>query len=336
MKKYLNVKSTLVCLVLVAILAIISFLAIYTTPKNNYNEYAKKTTLFTMGDATMSLDEALFIAKNRQAYYEEYYYTHGTSFSWDIPVEQGKTYEDIILEESLLYAKQVFIFSEYAKANGITLNETETKTVTASVNSFLSSSSSKLIKVTNATEDLVTRVYTRTALHDKVCDQILAGKDLTINEEDARNCLVGIVEINPQYFDSPERIAQKIFDRVNQGEVIGGVASVYDANVEKINVNKDSEIIKEIKDFCLALKDGQCKMTEINGVYFVVYCYLEDDELVTANAKEVLLEEKKNSYLTEFLENIEKSTPASINDEAWATVNFDDPIYTKNDIVQSK
>lgn len=338
MKKYLNKKSTLICLGIVGILVVISALVLFIKPKDteNYSNYAKKTTIFTMGDKSMPLDEAYFIAKNRQAYYEEYYLTYGTSFSWDVPVEQGKTYEDVVLEESLHYAKQIFVLSEYAKDNGITLTETEEKSLASSINSFMTNSHTNILKASYATEELATRVYTRTTLHDKVCELILSDKDLTVDTEVARNCLVGIVEINPEYFDSPERIAEKIYERVNAGEVIGEVAGIYDATVDKINVAKNSQIIDKMEEFCLSLKDDECKMTSIDGVYYVVYCYLENDETVTANAKEVLIEEKKSNYINEFVENLEKENPVTVNTDAWSTVNFDEAIFTKSDIIQSK
>ena len=338
MKKYFYKKPTLISLGVAALIAAVAIIVPLIKPSasTNYKEYAKKTTIFTMNDKTMALDEAYFITKNKQAYYEEYYYTYGTSFSWDVPVEMGKTYEDIVLEETLTFAKEVFLLSEYALENGLELNESEQKVVASNASSFLSGSDSKILKATNATEELVNRVYTRTTLYDKVCAQILKDKDLTIDPEDARQCLVGIVEINPQYFTSPDRIAEKIVERVNNNEAIGEVASIYDATLEKINVGKDSDIIDEMKTFCLSLEDDQCKMTEINGVYYAVYCYLADDELVTASAKEALLAEKKSSYITAFVEELLKENPVSINMEAWETVNFDTPVYTKSDIVQSK
>ena len=77
-------------------------------------------------------------------------------------------------------------------------------------------------------------------------------------------------------------------------------------------------------------------MTISDGVYFVVYCYLEDDETATKSTKEVLLEEKKSAYINEFVENILKEKNITINNDAWDTVNFDTPIFTKNDIIQSK
>lgn len=338
MKKYLNVKATLICLGLAALVAVISVAALMMKPnnENNNDDYTKKTTLFSMGEKCMTLDEAFFVTKNRQAYYEEYYHTYGTSFSWDIPVEAGKTYEDIILDECFLFTKQIFILSEYAKDNGITLTESEVKTIEAKVSSFMSESDSKMLNGTKATDELVSRVYTRTALYDKVVEQILEGKDLTIDNEEARQCYVAIAEISPEYFDSPERIAEKIAERVNSGEGIGTVSSIYDTSIEKIYVGKNSSIKKEMIDFCLSLKDDECKITSIDGVYFVVYCYMENDETETKNVKEVLLEEKKVSYINEFVSNLEKENPVTVNTEAWNTINFDKPIYTKEDIIQSK
>lgn len=338
MKKYLNKKQIIISLCVAAAVAIIALIVQEIKPKNadDYAEYSKKTNIFTMGDKSMTLDEAFFITKNRQAYYEEYYYTYGTSFSWNIPVEMGKTYEDLVLEETFQFIKEVFVLSEYALDNDLDLTADEKNAVASSVSSFMTSSDSKIITATKASEDLVSRVYTRTSLYDKVCAQILKDVDLTVDPEDARQCLVAIVELSPQYFDAPDRIADKILESVNSGEVIGGVATVYDATAEKINVGKNTNINEDLRTFCLSLKDDECKTIEINGVYYVVYCYLQNDELVTASAKEVLLEEKKASYITAFVEELEKENPVTINTEAWETVNFDDPVFTKNDIVQSQ
>ena len=338
MKKYLNKKQIIISLCVAAAVAIIALIVQEIKPKNadDYAEYSKKTNIFTMGDKSMTLDEAFFITKNRQAYYEEYYYTYGTSFSWNIPVEMGKTYEDLVLEETFQFIKEVFVLSEYALDNDLDLTADEKNAVASSVSSFMTSSDSKIITATKASEDLVSRVYTRTSLYDKVCAQILKDVDLTVDPEDARQCLVAIVELSPQYFDAPDRIADKILESVNSGEVIGGVATVYDATAEKINVGKNTNINEDLKTFCLSLKDDECKTIEINGVYYVVYCYLQNDELVTASAKEVLLEEKKASYITAFVEELEKENPVTINTEAWETVNFDEPVFTKNDIVQSQ
>ena len=338
MKKYLHKKPIIICLCVAVATALIALLVQNIKPKDtdNYSEYSKTTNIFTMNDKKMTLDEAYFIAKNRQAYYEEYNYTYGNSFSWDIPVELGKTYEDLVLEETLKFTKEVFVLSEYALTNDLALNDTEKKAIASNVSSFMTNSDSKIIKASHATEDLVSRVYTRTALYDKVCAQILKDVDLTIDPEDARQCLVGIVELSPQYFDAPDRIAEKICERVNSGEVIGGVANVYDATIEKTNIGKDTNIKKEAIDFCLSLKDDECKIFVMDDVYYVIYCYLADDEVATASAKEILLEEKKASYITAFVEEIEKENPVSTNLEAWETVNFDEPIYTKADIVQTQ
>ena len=277
-----------------------------------------------------------FITKNKQAYYEEYYLTYSNSFSWNTPVEYGKTYEDLVLEETLQFVKEVFVLSEYAKENDYELSENELKSIETNVDAFLSNSDSKIINATNANRDVVTRVYTRTALYDKVCDTILKDVDLTVDKEEARHCLVAIVEISPEYFDSPDRVAEKILERANSGEVLAEVANIYDATAEKINVGKTTNITEEMRDFCLSLKDDECKMTKVGDSYCVVYCYLADDEPVTQSAKEVLEEEKRASLITDFVSKLEKETPVKINEEAWDTINFDEQIFTKSDISKDK
>ena len=69
MKKYLNVNATLICLGLAALVAVISVAALMMKPnnENNNDDYTKKTTLFSMGEKCMTLDEAYFEQKNRQA-----------------------------------------------------------------------------------------------------------------------------------------------------------------------------------------------------------------------------------------------------------------------------
>lgn len=338
MKKYLNTKQTYICLGLAALIVLICIIVINIKPDahTKYKNYAKKTNIFTMNDKAMTLDEAFFITKNKQAYYEEYYYTYNNSFNWDTPIELGKTYADLVLEETLQFVKEVFVLSEYAKENGFELTEKEAQAIDTNVDSFLNNSVSKIITATNATRDIVSRVYTRTALYDKVCDSILKDVDLTVDNEEARHCLAAIVEISPQYFDSPERIAEKILERANSGEVITEVAKIYDTTAEKMNIGKTTNINKELADFCLSLKDDQCKMTKIGDIYYVVYCYLEDDEVVTKSAMEALAEEKKASYITNFVNEIEKQNPVSVNMEAWNTIDFKDAIFTKADFADTK
>ena len=56
----------------------------------------------------------------------------------------------------------------------------------------------------------------------------------------------------------------------------------------------------------------------------------------TQSAKEALKEEKRASYITEFVTKLEKDTPVTINKEAWETISFENPIFTKSDIIKDK
>lgn len=336
MKKYINKKATLICLGLAAIITIISIIVPLIKPKNNKEEDYSKITLFTMNDKTMTFDEAYFIAKERQAYFEQYYHTYYSAFSWDTIMEPGKTNEDIMLEQLFSYIQEVFVLSEYALANGMALTDNENKAALSEADSFMSNSSSKVLTATKANADLANRIFTRIHLYNKATTEILKDKDLTISLDDARVCTIGVATVSPEKFDSPERVANEIADRVNNGDVIGGVAKTFDIAEEKTFIDKDSTLPKEFVDFCLSLKDDECKVLELDGTYYAVYCYLENDEVETAAKKQFLLEEKKANYVAAFVEELIKEQPISVNTEIWNTVNFDTPIYTKEDVVQYK
>ena len=96
MKKYFKFKEMYIALGLAALMTLICIIVISIKPdaETDYKNYSKKTNILTMNDKSMTLDEAFFITKNKQAHYEEYYLTYGNSFSWNTPVEYGKTYED--------------------------------------------------------------------------------------------------------------------------------------------------------------------------------------------------------------------------------------------------
>ena len=333
MKDFINKKQILLCLALVAIIVAITVVLIKINPEEDvkYEDYIKSTTLLSAGDSKMTLDEGVFLTKNKQAYYEAYYLAEGYLIGWDKEYEAGKTYESLVLDESLTFVEQIFLFSEYAISQGMTLTDTEESGISSSVSEFLTDSGENVINATYANADLLTRIYTRTAYYDKVCEQIYNDTDLTVSDEEARQCLVAAVEISPLYFDSPERVATKIVERVNNGEVITEVATKYDVEAVKGNVGKGDMDGNALEQLCLGLKDGQCKMVEMDGSYFVVYCYLENDDEATAISKENIIAERKDAAITAFFEKLKEDMPITVNMEAWETINFDEAIFTEED-----
>ncbi|MBQ6814493.1 MAG: hypothetical protein IJP13_03030 [Lachnospiraceae bacterium] len=334
MKDYINIKHVGICIGALALILIATLIIINIEPSEEakYKEYAKETTLLTAGDDTMSLDEGVFLTKNKQAYYEASYLAQGYSLDWSVIYTDNKTFEQVVLDESLEFVKQIFLFSEYAMDNNITLTDEEIKSVEADVKEFLSSSSETVIKATLADEDLLERIYTRTAYYNKVCELICEDADLTVTDEEARQCLVTAIEISPLYFDSPDRTANKILERVKSGEIITQVAKIYDAEATEGHVGLGDMNGDALEKLCLSLGDGECGMVEIDGTYFVVYCHLANDTEAAKEAKELILEEKKNEVVKAFFAELQKDIEITVNEDAWDTINFDNVIFTEEDL----
>lgn len=320
----------IICAIII-VLAVILTVYLLTEDTDGYPDL-DDTVIFTSGDYEMTFDEALFLTKNKQAYYEAYYLSSGVSLDWDIDYEDDKTFEEVVLDESLEFAKEIFIFSEYAKANGITISDSELSSIESEVATFLSDSGEQVVDATRANSDVLKRVYIRTAYHDKLCEQIYSKTDLTVDRDELSQCLVAAVELSPTYFTSPDMTAEAIMNRVNNGEVITEVAEKYGAEAIKGNVGKGDMEGNALEELCLSLKNGECNITEINGTYFVVYCYLEYDEEATDLAVENKLEELKADAVAAYYEELLKEMPVAVNEEAWSTINFDKPIFTEEDL----
>ncbi len=337
MKDCIKKNQILICIGIVVLISIAAFIIIKTDSRDSsedYDKYIKNTVLMSSGDKKMLLDEGVFLTKNKQAYYEAYYLSSGYTLNWNAEYEDGKLFKTLVLDESLDFVKQIFLFSEYAKAEGMELTEQELSNITASVDEFLSESGENVINATHADRELLTRVYTRTAYYDKVCNMVCNNTDLTVTDEEARQCLVAAVEISPKYFDSPKRTAEKIMERVNNGEFITEVAVKYDNEAVKGNVGKGDMDGNALEELCLSLKDGECKMTEIDGTYFVVYCYMENDNEATEISRENIITERKEEAINKFFEELLSEMPVDVNEEAWNTITFDETIFTEEDLTK--
>lgn len=331
-QKYFYQSIVLGLLIVVSIVLLLGYLV--TNVFNVTPGYigANKQVLMTSGDSSITLDEGIFIAKDMQAYYEEYYVSQGQTVNWKVVNDNGDTYEQVILNDTLQLLKEVFLFSEYAKANGYELSENELKNIKSDVSAYLSDSPAALILATGANSDLLNRFYTRTAYYNKVCDEIYNNADLTVDEEDVRQCLVAIATISPDDFDSPKQTADKILERVNNGEVLAGVADKYGATVTKTNIGSGSLEGNELEKLCMSLKDSECKLIEIKGTYYVVYCYLACDEDKTDAAKEQKISDLKEKAKLDYYNELIKTMPIELDESAWETINFNTAIYTKDNI----
>ncbi|MBQ9701039.1 MAG: hypothetical protein IJV71_10530 [Lachnospiraceae bacterium] len=292
---------------------------------------ADKEIVMTTGDASMTLDEAIFLTKNKQAYYEAYYIAAGYTMNWDAKDKDGYVFSDVVLDESLQLVKEVFLFSEYAKSKGYKLSPDDLSAITANAKGFLNDSPDSIIKATGAHQELLERVYTRNAYYDMICEDIYKDTDLTVDKDEIRQCLVAVVEISPSVYTSPDRTAQKILERVNSGEVIGEVAKIYDAEAVKGNIGKGDKDGDALETLCLSLKDGECKMVEIDGTYYVVYCYLAFDEDATDQAKELKIDELKKEAKDAFFKELIKDMPIEVNEKVWSTITIKDTIFTEED-----
>ena len=138
-----------------------------------------KNVLMTVNDLEITLDEAKFYAYNKQANYEVYYLANGYKIDWNSPYDDDTdmTMEDIVKKEVLAQMKELVLVSEYAKAQGVKLDDEDLGEIDALVDEFISDSKDTLLDKTGKDKDMLNTVFTRQKYVDKLYEKLQIAED---------------------------------------------------------------------------------------------------------------------------------------------------------------
>ncbi len=147
----------------------------------------KENVVITVNETEISIDQAKFYAYNKQANYEVYYLVSGAKLDWKAPYDKSSelsegndiTMETLVKKEVLDQIKKVVLVSEYAKDEGITLNDNDSKEIDALVEEFIADSKDKLITKIGKDKSVLTTVFTRQKYIDKLYEKL----DITDNAD---------------------------------------------------------------------------------------------------------------------------------------------------------
>ena len=151
--------------------------------KNDFNE----NVVMTVNYMEISVEQAKFYAYNKQANYEVYYLVSGSEIDWDSPYDEANTditMEALVKKEVLEQMKETVLVSQYAKEQGIKLDDEDLNDIDALVNEFVSDSKDTLLDKTGKDKDVLNTVFTRQKYVDKLYEKMGI-----IENEDAKDKL---------------------------------------------------------------------------------------------------------------------------------------------------
>lgn len=284
-----------------------------------------KTVVATYGDQKIYLDEANFDARYYQYMYERFYSSYYGSNFWSTDAGSG-TMEDNLKTNVMSEIMQTYVLLEHADEYKVSLSDADKEKVNKAVKEFLDTSDEKLITAANATEDLVTKVYTNNALANKVWEAVVSKVDTNVTDEEARQVTVKYVLIskdNDKYKDG-EKIAKEIADKVKAGKDLETVCKDYDSlTASTESYSKNGENDTDLGKKAATLSTGDVTTYQVEGTgWYVISCTSDDDKDAAKEEKTKIIDERKDELFNKTYTGWAKKK-FKVEEDVWAKITFD-------------
>lgn len=300
------------------------------------------STLITIGETTVPFSVGKFYAYNEQASYEAYYLANGYTINWSSNYQEevsteteteeaSATIEELVKKDVLDRIKMFYVVADYAKLNGVTLNDEDYSEIDEYVSNYLKGNQ-KVISATGATDELLKTIYEIETYYNKGCDLIFEGETFEVDDEEIRQCDIYAVEIYPEQIEFPKDTANAILNRVQAGEDITKVANAYGLECHEGNVGKGDFNGDSVEQLCLSLKDGEAGIASEDDAYLVIYCIKATDEDATKIARETAIGLLKSDKLQSFYDEYTKDMNITVDEALWSKISYTNTIFSSDDL----
>ena len=289
--------------------------------------------LFRIGEVSCSLPEYMLYLTNTQNQYEEVF---GKEI-WQVTFEET-TFEDNVKDIVLAKIAQMKSVYLLAKEKGITLSVEEQETLSKAAEQYFTSLSATEVESMHVTQEDVLQLYTEYAMADKVYQEIIAGVNPEISDDEARTLTVEQIMLKTHTTDSEgNRIAysenmkaetlkkmQEIRELATDGEHgFTELAGKYN-EAENIRISfKKGEMDMAIEEVAFNLQTEEIsQIIETSQGYYLLKCISTFDKEQTDAYKLVLVEERKNEAFGQEYEAFVKTLARKLNDKLWQKVEL--------------
>lgn len=293
-------------------------------------------TVATVNGTEIPMGVLSIMVRQSQAQTEAMYasFMGGSDFAiWETEAEEGKTFGQQAVEQSLEELETMYIMKEKAADYGVEITEEDQKAIAEAAAEFIKANSQETIEKLAVTEEQVKTYLELRTYEARMHDPIVADVDTEVSEEESQQSSFSYVSISTADLEEKEikkkkEEAQEILDNMKKDpkadfeEVVKAVNEEYtaldgtfDTTAPKDEEDASSSYPAKVLEVLRSLKDGEMgpDVIETDTGYYVVRLDKINDEEATADKKDSIIEERKSELYTD--------TTASWREEAEITVD---------------
>lgn len=267
----------------------------------------------------------------------------GSDFAiWDTEAEEGKTYGEQAIEQSLEELETMYLMKEKAADYKVEVTEEDQKAIAEAAADFMKANDEETIAKLSVTEDQVKTYLELRTYEARMHDPIVADVDTEVADEEAQQSSFSYVSISTADLEEEElktkkEDAKKILDAMKEDreadfdETVKSVSEDYNVLEGTFDTNppEDEEVSsypEEVLEALRSLKDGELCSDVIEtdtGLYIVKMDKVNDEE-ATADKKDSIIEERKSELYTDTTENWREEAEISVDKKVLETLTLTD------------
>ena len=273
-------------------------------------------TVATVDGTEIPLGIVSLSVREGQAQTEAMYksFMGGQDYSiWSMDAEDGKTYGEQAVEQSLKDVELMYIMKEKAADYNVEVTDDDEQKIADAAAAFMAANSEETLQELAVSEDQVKTYLELQTYKSRMHDPLIADVDKDVSDEEAQQSSFDYVSISTADLSDDEikqkkEDAQKILDDLkaagsdgNLNEIAKSVDDSYSSVSGTFDVN---EVSVSITSGPISLKDGEIgpDVIETDTSYYVVKLDKVNDEEATETKKQSIISTRENKLYTDTTE----------------------------------
>ena len=310
-------------------------------------------TVATVNGEDIPMGILSLMVRQSQAQAEAMYasFMGGTSYEiWDAEAEEGKTYGEQAVEETLEQIELMYILREKAPDYKVTVTEEDETAIADAAAAFIKANSEETLEDLAVTEDQVKTYLELQTYQERMHDPIIADVDTNVSDEEAQQSSFTYVSLSTADLSDDEikqkkEDAQKILDAMKEdpdgdfNETAKSVSEDYTALEGTFDTNESEETETdgeemtsssaypdEVIDVLRTLDDGELgpDVIETDTAYYVVRLNKKVDEEATEDKKESIITDRENELYTDTTQQWLDEADVTVDEDVLKTLKLTD------------